>query len=241
MSADPIVIDTYENDGDHDWTKIPPEVCGAIFKVSQGTHYNREAWLARALACARAIRAQRPFLIGGYHFLDLLGDGKLQARYFLDLTLPLLMFSHVDDFLPEIDVEYEDGGYGSGATKQQIEDCAGDFASAITAALGRPPILYTYSNVLLQKGITSRMGCAWLDLARYTETLPPESYQGVGWDQAHLLMWQFAGDGVGKWTGHAPTLPGFGNCDLNVAIAPSGPATIDHLRRATMGAPAPQV
>jgi GH25 family lysozyme M1 (1,4-beta-N-acetylmuramidase) len=238
MMAEPIVIDTYAGDGHHDWTHLPGEISGCFLKASQGIGYRNEDWLARATACARGVRLARPegFLIGWYHYLDVHADGEHQARYFFDSVLPFLAWAHVDDFVPMVDVEYNPGDRNSTAPRGQFEDVTSAFASVCASTLGRLPILYT-GAAAREKRIASRMGCGWLVTADYNATLPESHYTDIGWDREHLLLWQFAGDGEGHWPGYRHSLPAFGKCDLSVAIAPEGPATMTHLRRATMGAP----
>jgi GH25 family lysozyme M1 (1,4-beta-N-acetylmuramidase) len=235
MSTDPLVIDTYADEGPHHWRALPPHVHGAILKVSQGTLYHRDAWLTAALA--QLATAHR----GGFHYLDLMGDGGAQALYHLQHARACGLYTRPTDFAPAADVEWATGDRNSGATRQQIEDCVNAFADVIRAQLGVGPILYFNGMMFALKGLRGLLGCDWGWIARYTEGLPAhtragDGYQDVGVSLAKILLWQYAGDGIGHLKGYPHRLDAFGKSDMNVAIAPSGPASAAHLARATLGA-----
>jgi GH25 family lysozyme M1 (1,4-beta-N-acetylmuramidase) len=238
MATDPLVIDTYEGDGPHHWSLLPPEVVGAIVKVSQGTYYYRDAWLAAAIAALGDRRR------GGFHYLDFHQGGAAQARYHLTLAKACGLYTRATDFLPAVDVEWNGSDPNSLATPQQIVDCVSSFAAEIQRALGVLPMLYTNCSMMAAKGLRGLMGCAGAWIARYTGDFPSTTkdtgkpgagYADVGIALEEIYFWQYAGDGVGYLKNYPARFTAFGTCDVSVAIAPSGPATNATLARATIG------
>lgn len=239
--SDPIFIDTYQDDGNHDWKQLPNDVDGAVLKTTQGLRYSAEAWLGRALAGARAVRAlralaARTFVIGMFHYLDLTADGAAQADFFMKMALPLLAFAHPDDLLPVVDVEGDANSANSRVHPLMMQTCVSAFAKTIKQYLGRGPILYSYASFLRERGVIDHMNCEFLWIADYNEELPASAYEEVGWTRP--WAWQYAGDNVGKWKGRSASAGSFGKCDMSVGIAPDGgPCTMEHVLRATVGAP----
>jgi hypothetical protein len=79
---------------------------------------------------------------------------------------------------------------------------------------------------LADLGITTRMGCARLAIARYTPQLPVHVYERIGWDRASLALWQYCGDGVGYLAGYPREAPGCGRVDISALVLPGGLAAL---------------
>jgi len=234
MSNDPLVIDTYADEGPHFWKALPPQVHGAILKVSQGVFYHRDAWLTAALAELATDHR------GGFHYADFFRDGAEQFRFHYQHAKACGLYTKPTDFVPAIDVEWSAGDRNSTATVQQITDCIGSFAAECKKTLGVLPLLYVNCSMMASKGLRGLLGCLGAWIARYTPDLPAtdtrgDGYQDVGITLEQIILWQYAGDGVGYLKGYANRIDAFGKSDMNVAIAPSGPATDAHLARATIG------
>jgi GH25 family lysozyme M1 (1,4-beta-N-acetylmuramidase) len=226
---DPLIVDCYSGDGPKDWAALSaagPPWHGVILKATQGTYYRDTAWLApnwRAVRAAGGGRYGVDWFRGAYHYLDVRQDGAAQADAFLG-AIDYAGGWGVGDLLPMCDVER--AGQRETTTSQQVVDCVSAFVARVHQRTGRETMLYG-GSWLADLAITSRMGCRWLAIARYTPTLPTYVYERIGWDREHLALWQYVGDGVGYLQGYPREAPGCGKIDISALVLPGG---LDALR-----------
>lgn len=234
--TDPLIVDVYEGDGRKDWAALAAAGapwCGVILKASQGTYYSGGTWFSGqwrlvdlAGRAPGAPRQPHEWIRGAYHYLDLRQDPVTQADHFVSvLTRAGGIRQH--DLLA---VDVERAGQREGLISRKVIDRVTAFADRIRGLTGKWTILYG-GSYLYELGIQDRMGCRFLWTARYTETLPAVSYTRIGWDLAHLAMWQYCGvDGHGhaeaKLKGYPTTAPGCGAVDISAVVLPGGPAKL---------------
>ena len=226
---DPILVDEYAGDKQADWNALAASGLpwfGAVLKVSQGLTYNSGSWLAKnwaALELARKNAANLDFFRGAYHYLTIADSGQKQAEYYLGVVNAAGGFKR-GDLWPIVDVETAANGNPSA---QQIIDCTSAFSETIKRETGRATMLYG-GSFLYDHSIKSRMGCAYLWIARYTATLPAEVYERIGWSVDVLWGWQFRGDNFNaqlktpSGITYPNEAPGCGKVDLTVLTYPGG-------------------
>ena len=219
--SDPLIADFYAGDGAVDITSLANAGmpwCGIVLKATQGTYYDGGEWLRRHWPAAKSDagdRYGRDWLRGAYHYLDFAADAAKQADYFLATIEKCGGFSSGDI----IAVDVERGGQRVPLTRSLVEDTT----SAWVERLGRPVLLYG-GELIRSLGITSHMGCAALWTARYAPTLPPQTYQDMGWQLGDLAMWQYAGKTTASYVdsflaGYPATTPA-GLADISAVTMP---------------------
>lgn len=228
--TDPLIVDAYEGDGRKDWTALAAAGepwCGAFLKASQGTYYHGGTWFAGQwrlveLAGRHANRAPHEWLRGAYHYLDARQNAGLQADAFVTL-LTRAGGIRLNDILA---VDVERTGQREGLAGRQVIDCVTAFADRVRALTGKWMMLYG-GSYLYELGIIDRMGCRFLWIPRYAETLPVQAYNRIGWDAAHLAMWQYcgvagSGHAEAKLKGYPTTAPGCGAIDISAVVLAGG-------------------
>jgi GH25 family lysozyme M1 (1,4-beta-N-acetylmuramidase) len=230
MAIDPLFVDVYAGDvnGKPVWDRLAADLRyhGAIVKATEGLGYNGAPWFAaqwKAIPQA-GTRANRKlgadWFRGAYHFLKFNLDGAKQADYYLQTVQAAGGFELLD-LWPIVDVELgAETNSNQHASAQQIIECTSAFAARATQVTGRAVMLYG-AGAMFERGITSKMGCTWLWLPRYTATLPRVVYERIGWDAAHLALWQHCGDGESYLAGYPATSP-IGPVDQSVLTLPGG-------------------
>lgn len=233
MTFDPIFVDKYALDSASDWDALAASGlpwAGVTLKATQGLTYSSGDWLKQnwpALEQARTRAFRTDFLRGAYHYLTIADDGAKQAEFFL-ATMNAAGGFQLGDLWPIMDVESVDNGNPS---VQQIIDCGSAFAMTILKETGLPTMLYG-GSFLYDHGITSRLGCSNLWIARYTAQLPEAVYERIGWDLGSLWGWQYRGDSFNSQlkardgTLYPDAAPGCGVCDLTVLTYPGGLAAL---------------
>ncbi len=237
---DPLLVDLYERD--LDGTPDLPALaaagapwCGVWLKATEGTYYPRNAdWFKTYWPLAKTAGAERygsTWWRGAYHFVNVGDPPQDQADAFLALVEAAGGWDR-GDLWPFVDVE-NSRDQPANASAQQVIDNVSAVVARIAAVTGRSVTLYG-GSWLYELGITDRMGCARLAVARYTETLPETTYQRIGWEVQDVLLWQAVGadqgKAIGAWSGYPLTTP-IGNADISaIVIAGGGTNALDYLK-----------
>lgn len=232
--TDPLIVDAYEGDGRKDWAALAAAGDpwrGVILKATQGTYYSGGTWLGGQwrlvdLAGRHSGRQAAEWVRGAYHYLDLRQDAVAQADYFLTIL------TRAGGIRPHdvLAVDVERAGQRENILSRQVIDKVTAFTDRIRQQTGKWTMLYG-GSYLYELGINDRMGCRYLWTARYTESLPAVTYNRIGWDLAHLAMWQYAGvAGNGhveaKLKGYPTTAPGCGMIDISAVVLHGGTAAL---------------
>jgi len=228
---DPLIVDVYEGDGAKNWNALASAGApwsGAIIKATQGTYYSGGTWFGgqwRLVELAGAHSARTDWLRGAYHYIDVVQSPDAQAEFFLKALARAGGFGPRDVFV----VDVERAGQRTSVTARQVIDCVSRFVERIRQLTGKWVMLYG-GSWLYDLGITDRMGCRWLYIARYTETLPAQVYQRIGWDLASLALWQYCGlSGGGKVDsllhGYPSTTP-IGPMDISALVLKGGASAL---------------
>jgi GH25 family lysozyme M1 (1,4-beta-N-acetylmuramidase) len=229
VTYDPIIVDKYSEDSQADWDTLAASGlpwAGGILKATQGLTFSAPDWLAQnwaALETARTRNFRTNFIRGAYHYYQVADDGCAQAKFFLS-TMNKAGGYQLGDLWPIIDVEADGNGNPSA---QQIVDGVCAFVETIATETGMPTMLYG-NEFLFSQGVTSRMGCSWLWVARYTATLPQEIITRIGWTEDALWGWQYRGDAYNALLEtpdkvlYPNSAPGCGTSDLTVLTFPGG-------------------
>lgn len=232
-SVDPLWVDLYAGDNnDPHWglLQLNKQYYGAIIKATEGTYYNGGKWFTdnwKAISPKYTGARTLPWYRGCYHYLKFNQDGDAQALYYLK-AVALAGGWEKSDLLPIVDVEM--GGAGDSnqkGTATQVVGVATAFTTRVFRETGRPSILYG-NGAMRDLGITSRMGCEYLWIPRYTDTLPAITYTRAGWDPSRLLFWQYCGDGEAYLKGYPTTSP-LGRTDISVLTIPGGLNGLDSI------------
>jgi hypothetical protein len=236
---DPLLVDVYPEDvdGKPNWPALVaagPPWHGAIIKVSDGVggaapwQVDLKAWFCKQWPAIREAAGPRygvDFFRGGYAYLQIGLDGAKQADHYLQRIEAAGGWGD-GDLWPIDDVE-EDQNEMHG--KQETIDTTTLFAETVRARTGRGVMLYGGSWIV-DLEICDKMGCSWLWRPRYTATLPPESYEAMGWTRDEVVAWQYASEHGGKLAGYPMTSP-IGATDLSaVIIAGGGENALEWLR-----------
>lgn len=214
-----------------------PNVCGVIIKATQGTSY-RPSWFARNWSQVREVAGSRygdTWFRGCYHYLTFDVDGAKQADYYLAAVEAAGGWGR-GDIMPIVDVEL--GGPNGDATAREIIDTTTAFARRVKQVLGRGVILYG-RGAMRDLGIQSRMGCDAVWNPSYTDTMVMNGL-GPSWSRDDVVLWQYAGDGVGDARVHGLplTLAGFpSNMDMSVYVDGARKPSLASLRRRLLGSP----
>lgn len=231
--TDSLIVDAYEGDGRKDWTALAAALDpwrGVVLKATQGTYYNGGSWFSGnwRLVQLAGVHTNRGtnWIRGAYHYLDTRLSGGGQADYFLGWIGRAGGYNSRDLFM----VDIERSGQREGTTAQQVIDCTCAFVERIRERSGKWVMLYG-GSWLYELGITHRMGCKYLAIARYTETLPHAVYQRIGWDRDSLAMWQYCGVAAGghvdaKLAEYPRSAPGCGAIDISAVVLPGGTAAL---------------
>lgn len=222
--TDALIVDVYQGDGQKNWSALASAGApwhGAILKCTQGTYYRGTEWFGpnwKSVGSAAGDRYGVDWFRGAYHYLDVRQEGSVQADAFLDAVERAGGWGR-GDLWPMVDVER--AGQRETTASQQVIDCVGAFVGRTHQRTGRETMLYG-GSWLADLAITSRMGCRWLAIARYTPTLPAHVYERIGWDRACLTLWQYCGDGLAYLTGYPREAPGCGKVDISALVLPGG-------------------
>jgi GH25 family lysozyme M1 (1,4-beta-N-acetylmuramidase) len=216
--SDPLIIDVYAGDlnGTPDWAKLAaagPPWYGAYVKCTEGTDYAPQ-WFLDQWAALGKLTGEN-FFRGCYHYLRASARGDDQADYFQ------AWLSRAGGPLPTdlpVAVDVEEAG-NVGATAARMVSTVRDFVSTLKTKYGHKEVLLYEGSFVRQLGITDQMGCDGLWTARYTATLPPATYQSLGWKLP--VMWQYAGDGV-SWLEGYPSESPIGKVDISAVVANGG-------------------
>jgi len=228
MAERNLLVDVFSGDvgGRPNWPAVvaAPDFVGGIIKATEGTSFN-PAWFAtnwRAVKEAGGDRYGLNWFRGAYHFLKFNKDGATQADFYLAAIEEAGGFD-VGDIIPIVDVELgNDGTTGQrnsnqDASAQQIVDCTTRWAERVKASTGLEVMLYG-NGAMRDRAIQDRMGCDWLWVPRYTETLPRNIYERAGWTLDRVAMWQYCGDGTAALPGFPREIRGFGKVDISVLL-----------------------
>jgi len=247
VTLDPLVVDTYAGDGygQDAITKLVEAGQpwhGIILKATEGTYYpanrphDHEWFLDNWIRCRIYPRERygQDFFRGAYHYLRIDEDPVLQAEKFLALVEEAGGWGQ-GDLWPMIDVEQ--AGNPEGPGPQKIIDAVQGWVTKIAAETGKQPMLYG-AGYLWENHVTSHMGCGTLCFPRYTPTLPPDTYQRIGWQlttaRPTLWGWQLCGDGEVYVPGY-PKLTPMGKCDYTAVIVAGGGEAALAWTRANVG------
>jgi GH25 family lysozyme M1 (1,4-beta-N-acetylmuramidase) len=219
---DPLFVDVYQGDvgGKPNWAALFADgrVSGAIIKATEGIAYGPTWFDTQWKALTPNPDGPRPdFIRGAYHFLRFDLDGKAQADFYLKVINRAGGFLP-GDIIPIVDVEM--GGEthpNHNASAQQVIDATSAFAARLNE-LGYSSVMLYGNGAMRDLNITTRMGCDWLWIPRYTATLPAVIYQRAGWSLDQVALWQYCGDGTGFLAGYPTRIEGFGAVDISVAI-----------------------
>lgn len=216
-----------------DWQRLVdagPPWSGAILKATEGTG-GAAAWQRKSAAWFDLhwpVVGALPLWRGAYHFLlvDGAAAGAEQADFYID-TIERAGGHGDRDLWPMVDVEE---GSGNAARAQRhgraiVEETCAAFVARVHQRIARPVVLYA-GWWLASLGIRSRMGCSALWYAAYVAKLEPAVYQRIGWDEASLWAWQYAGGFKdGKPTARRPGYPvesPVGQTDISAVMRPGG-------------------
>jgi GH25 family lysozyme M1 (1,4-beta-N-acetylmuramidase) len=200
---DPLIVDVYSGDPiKGSWQTLAnagEPWDGAILHCTQGHVTSDEGWF---LANWRALHAvKRANWFGGAYDYWIASDNDVaQAERFLTL-IDAAGGWHENSLWPVIDVEH---GGNDGVTKQRVIDGVSTWSAWILARTGRRPMLYG-GSLLRDLGITDHMGCGLLWVARWAATLPPSTYEDIGWTRDRLWGWQY----IGSPSGGSPVPAGY--------------------------------
>lgn len=228
---DPLFLDIYAGDNNAPaWGLVfnDARYSGAIIKATEGTYYNGGKWFKdnwKAISPHYTGARTTPWHRGCYHFLKFNQDGDTQAKYYLQAVRDAGGWEQ-SDLLPIVDVEL--GGAGDSnqkATAAQVVGVTTAFATRVLKETGRPVTLYG-NGAMRDLGITSRMGCEYIWVPRYTSTLPAVTYERAGWTKDRLLFWQYCGDGEAYLPGYPRTSP-LGRTDISALVLPGGLGGLD--------------
>lgn len=227
--TDALFVDVYPGDGAKDWAAFIAAGApwhGAVFKLTQGLDYDYGAWASRQRA--RFLASERygvDLFDGFYHYLTLHQDGAAQAERFWKICRQIggecrgTLWAMVD---------VERGGQRvQSPSRAQVEDTTRAFAARYEQLSGRTPTLYG-GELLRSVGVRDRLGCGRSAVALYTDHLgargeTTEAFLArTGTDLEHLLLWQYAGDGVAHLPGYPHEAPGCGKVDVSVLTLPGG-------------------
>jgi GH25 family lysozyme M1 (1,4-beta-N-acetylmuramidase) len=233
--SDPLLIDLFPGDGLFHLDRVHdagmPWI-GAVGKATQGIRFRYDNWFGWFWKTMHGFkRYGDDFARGAYHYLEFGPSGRSQADAFLSAIDKAGGWGR-GDLWPVVDVE-RGGQDPQQLTRAIVEDTTHEFAGRVREVSGRPVILYG-GELVRSLGITSRMGCELVHVARYTAELPKATYEQMGFSLDQLFAWQGVGvEGAGKvaagWT-LPRTSPG-GNADISaVTVAGGGDAALQFIR-----------
>jgi len=252
MTVNPLLCDIYAGDlgGKPDIAKLATAGApwhGLWLKATEGLYYPQrsssgpygDAWFLHNWPLARTAAGTRygfDWFRGAYHYHRIDQDAVAQADAYLALIERGGGWAY-GDLWPMIDVESAENPVKPG--KQRIVDSVSAWVERVKAVLGREIVLYG-GEYLAENGVTSRMGCSMLSVARYAQDLPPVVYNRIGWNlsgknaasplaQATVLEWQYCGDGE-AYLKNYPKISPMGAIDIGAVIV-NGDDGLAWLRR----------
>jgi GH25 family lysozyme M1 (1,4-beta-N-acetylmuramidase) len=223
--TNPLIVDTYAGDlnGHTDMAKLiaaGQPWCGWMGKATQGDYYFDSAWFQPHWRDAKELAGDRygnDWFRGAYHYLDVRIDAQKQAEFYLRAIQNAGGWSY-GDLWPVVDVER--AGQREGIGQQQVIDCCSRWANIVHEATGQKVILYG-GSFLRDLGVTDRMSCSLVWVARYTSTLPVGTYASLGWTIDDLFAWQYVGDGFGALANY-PLVSPIGKVDISAVTIAQG-------------------
>ena len=233
--TDALFVDVYPGDGPKDWATYiaaGQPWHGAIFKATQGALYRYDAWLRAQREEFFAVAGERfgvDAFEGLYHYLDFAVDGAMQIDAFWRVC-EATGGERAGTLWAMLDAER--GGQHVELGKTRVEQVIGAAAERYEQLSGRKATLYG-GELLRSIGAHGLYGCGRSAVALYAAGLhgPGESTAAflarTGTDLEHLLLWQYAGDGVANLPGYPREAPGCGPVDISVLTWPGG---LDGLR-----------
>jgi glycosyl hydrolase family 25 len=235
---DPLIVDTYV--GDRPATievtdvmtliNAGPPWHGLVHKLSQGTYETEvdRIKLFRPQLLAHPHYAV-DFFEGFYHYADFSIDPVKECDYFWAL-MQTIGGERAGTLWAMIDVE-RGGQKWVPTSAWQLIDHVSKWADRYHQHSGRLPTLYG-GELLRSLGVHAPgapiqlMGCGRNAIASYTSQLTVDVIARTGADPAHLLDWQYCGDGVAYLAGYPSEAPGFGKIDISVITFPGGLAGV---------------
>lgn len=233
--SDPLLIDLYSGDGLFHLDRLHDAGLpwfGAIGKATQGIRFRYDDWFGWFWKTMHGLsRYGSDFARGAYHYLEFGPSGRSQADAFLAAIDRAGGWGR-GDLWPVVDVE-RGGQDQHELTRSIVEDTTHEFVGRVREVCGRPTILYG-GELVRSLGITSRMGCDLVHVARYSKELPRATYEDMGFSLEQLFAWQGVGvEGGGKVAAQWElpiTTPG-GHADISaVTVAGGGDAAIAFVR-----------
>jgi len=233
IPLDPLIVDTYVGDGLGDVQALMdagPPWHGFVHKLTQGTYHEETE---RALHYRTTIvnhpryagrSSSGDFWDGYYHFLDLNQEPRTQADFFWKM-MDQIGSEHPGTLWAMVDVER--GGQRSIPSAQQVFDGVGAWAARYEQLSGWKPTLYG-GELLRALGIHTAgapinlLGCGRSVIALYGPHLTIDVIAETGTDPAHLLGWQYDGDGESYLKNYPREAPGFGPIDITAMVLPGG-------------------
>ena len=223
VEVQPLFADVYAGDlnGHARWDKLAAcgvPWCGGIIKAGEGVHGGGEWFNAnwQAIRAEGRDRYGNDWWRGAYFYGRFTHSAVDQAELF-HLVIERAGGWGIGDLWPIIDVE---SANNTGCTRTQVEDWVETYVAESKRLHGREVILYG-GSLLYDLGITSRMGCKALWIARYAPTLPAKTYERIGWDLDSLFGWQYCGDGESYLEGY-PVSSVMGRHDITALTWPGG-------------------
>jgi len=228
----PLICDRYAPDGPVDPHVLmdDPRFVGLCLKLAQGRNpaYASGAWCRNLFAVAQKHKRWAQDFFGRvYYYFDFGTPGRIQCDYALSLVEQYGLGG--PGMLPMM-IDVERGGENPATlTKDNVIDVTQTFAERYYERTGKRPTLYA-GELPRALGITSKMGCDRLAVARYTPTLPMSCYQSMGWET--VSEWQYCGtdpqSDEQSLAGYPRVAPGCsGLSDISVLVDKDG---IDGLR-----------
>lgn len=210
-----------------DWPRLAEDdrFRAVIIKAGEGRKGNEvrngKPWL---LPHVQALRSTR-LLVGLYWYLHVWDDGAAQADAFADVMHSIGR----PDLVPVVDLEEGSGNdayvqtLGKVAGRNRVVAVTRAFIERLRERTGQGTVLYGGGWMRSVAGReAAKVGADGLWLAAYvSEPLDPVYYEGLGFELADLVGWQFlgqSGDGVHtKVTSYPHTTP-IGDTDISVEI-----------------------
>ncbi len=199
--------------------------CGLVHKLSQGTY---EYEIDRVNSFRSIItdndRYGDTLFDGFYHYEDLSLDPVVQCDFFWKQMLAI-GGEKLGTLWAMIDIER--GGQKHIPSRQELIDHVNKWAARYKELSGRLPTLYG-GELLRALGIhkpgapIELMGCGRNSIALYGPRLTVDVITATGTDPAHLLFWQYDGDGEAYLAGYPREAPGFGKIDISAMVLPGG-------------------
>ena len=174
-------VDVYDDDLPLNFHDLKSEGYDfAIVKATESTNDDQEGTFPSSYANARAAG----LIVGSYHFFRGNADGTAQARHFLAVAGNSIKS---DDLPPALDIETTDGASGSDITQRMW-----DFLHTVEKAIGKKPMIYTYSSYFSSAGVNTSGLAAyplWLAPANSGSSCFNTSEFRLPWAKA--TFWQY--------------------------------------------------